>query len=150
MYAYRTSFCGQHRGYIELRKTSRIWVTFSPTATHLEPMKTITPSVGTIKEPEPRFCSPRYSELLCYEAYHLIFIFSNNHFIFVYILVINCQGFLEKNIQELQLYKAHSDNYICSLVPGSPNFQAQYTPGLFYLDELISLTKSNTCIIAFL
>lgn len=142
MYANRTSFCGQHRGYIELRKTSRIWVTFSPTATHLEPMKTITPSVGTIKEPEPRFCSPRYCELLlCYEVYHLIFIFSNNHFIFVYILVINCQGFLEKNIQELQLYKAHSDNYICSLVPGSPNFQAQYTPGLFVLSWWINFSN---------
>ncbi|KAF5938484.1 hypothetical protein HYC85_022743 [Camellia sinensis] len=39
------------------------------------------------------------------------------------------KGFLEKNIQEFELYKAHSDNYICSLIPGSPNFQAQYTPG---------------------
>ncbi|KAG6397720.1 hypothetical protein SASPL_143890 [Salvia splendens] len=39
------------------------------------------------------------------------------------------QGFLEKNIEDLEVYKSHSDNYICSLVPGSPNFQAQYTPG---------------------
>ncbi|GFS44507.1 glycosyl hydrolase 9B13 [Actinidia rufa] len=43
--------------------------------------------------------------------------------------VLLSKGFLEKNIQEFQLYKAHSDNYICSLIPGSPNFQAQYTPG---------------------
>ncbi|KZV43052.1 hypothetical protein F511_41378 [Dorcoceras hygrometricum] len=42
-------------------------------------------------------------------------------------------GFLELNIQEFQQYKVHSDIYICSLIPGSPNFQAQYTPGgLFY------------------
>ncbi|KAL1569940.1 Esterase/lipase/thioesterase [Salvia divinorum] len=39
------------------------------------------------------------------------------------------QGFLEKNIEDLEVYKSHSDNYICSMVPGSPNFQAQYTPG---------------------
>ncbi|GFS40848.1 glycosyl hydrolase 9B13 [Actinidia rufa] len=42
--------------------------------------------------------------------------------------VVLSKGFLEKNIQEFQLYKAHSDNYICSLIPGSPNFQVQYTP----------------------
>ncbi|XP_031129866.1 endoglucanase 1-like [Ipomoea triloba] len=39
------------------------------------------------------------------------------------------KGFLDKNIQEFQLYKSHSDNYICSLIPGSPSLQAQYTPG---------------------
>ncbi|XP_052210126.1 endoglucanase CX-like [Diospyros lotus] len=39
------------------------------------------------------------------------------------------QGFLQKNIQEFQLYKSHSDNYICSLIPGSSSVQAQYTPG---------------------
>ncbi|KAG6517889.1 endoglucanase 1-like [Zingiber officinale] len=39
------------------------------------------------------------------------------------------KGFLQNKIGELQLYKAHSDNYICSLVPGSSSFQAQYTPG---------------------
>ncbi|WJX32810.1 Esterase/lipase/thioesterase [Trifolium repens] len=37
--------------------------------------------------------------------------------------------FLEKNSEEFQLYKAHADNYICSLIPGSPGFQAQYTSG---------------------
>ncbi|XP_073306220.1 endoglucanase 1-like [Primulina huaijiensis] len=47
--------------------------------------------------------------------------------------VLLSKAFLELNVQEFQLYKVHSDNYICSLIPGSPNFQAQYTPGgLFY------------------
>ncbi|KAJ6961067.1 hypothetical protein NC652_000936 [Populus alba x Populus x berolinensis] len=41
--------------------------------------------------------------------------------------------FLEKTTEEFQLYKSHSDNYICSLIPGTSSFQAQYTPGgLFY------------------
>ncbi|XP_027101547.1 endoglucanase 1-like [Coffea arabica] len=43
--------------------------------------------------------------------------------------VLLAKGFLEKSTQEFQLYKAHSDSYICSLIPGMPNFQAQYTPG---------------------
>ncbi|KAL6986499.1 Esterase/lipase/thioesterase [Sarracenia purpurea var. burkii] len=43
--------------------------------------------------------------------------------------VLLSKDFLQNNIQEFQLYKVHSDNYICSLIPGSPNFQAQYTPG---------------------
>ncbi|KAL7123577.1 hypothetical protein ACP275_01G113700 [Erythranthe tilingii] len=43
--------------------------------------------------------------------------------------ILLAKGFLEDNIEDFQLYKAHSDNYICSLAPGSPNFQAQYTPG---------------------
>ncbi|XP_054824066.1 endoglucanase 1-like [Prosopis cineraria] len=43
--------------------------------------------------------------------------------------VLLSKEFLEKNNQELELYKAHADNYICSLVAGSPGFQAQYTPG---------------------
>ncbi|KAJ8764797.1 hypothetical protein K2173_010262 [Erythroxylum novogranatense] len=43
------------------------------------------------------------------------------------------KGFLEKNAAEFELYKTHSDNYICSLIPGTSSFQAQYTPGgLFY------------------
>ncbi|XP_061368425.1 endoglucanase 1-like [Gastrolobium bilobum] len=37
--------------------------------------------------------------------------------------------FLEKDSEEFQLYKAHADNYICSLMSGTPGFQAQYTPG---------------------
>ncbi|KAH6778742.1 glycosyl hydrolase 9B13 [Perilla frutescens var. hirtella] len=63
------------------------------------------------------------------------------------------KGFLEKNIQELQLYKSHSDNYICSLVPGSPNFQAQYTPGgLFYKgseSNLQYVTTSSFLLVAY-
>jgi hypothetical protein len=35
-----------------------------------------------------------------------------------------------RNLPGLQLYKAHSDSYICSLVPGASGFQnGQYTPG---------------------
>ncbi|KAL6004288.1 Esterase/lipase/thioesterase [Asimina triloba] len=43
--------------------------------------------------------------------------------------VLLSKGFLQNRIEELQSYKAHSDNFICSLIPGSPSFQAQYTPG---------------------
>ncbi|OAY56265.1 hypothetical protein MANES_02G002000v8 [Manihot esculenta] len=39
------------------------------------------------------------------------------------------KGFLDKRVEEFQLFKAHSDNYICSLIPGTSRFQAQYTPG---------------------
>ncbi|KAL0313170.1 UNVERIFIED_CONTAM: Endoglucanase 1 [Sesamum radiatum] len=67
--------------------------------------------------------------------------------------VLLSQGFLEKNIQEFQLYKAHSDNYICSLIPGSPSFQAQYTPGgLFYKgseSNLQYVTTSSFLLLAY-
>lgn len=43
--------------------------------------------------------------------------------------VLLSKGFLEKITSEFQLYKSHSDNYICSLLPGTSSFQAQYTPG---------------------
>ncbi|PAN33335.1 hypothetical protein PAHAL_6G013000 [Panicum hallii] len=44
--------------------------------------------------------------------------------------VLLAKGFLRRRLQGLQLYKAHSDSYICSLVPGTSSFQAsQYTPG---------------------
>ncbi|KAM4123038.1 hypothetical protein ACJW30_01G130400 [Castanea mollissima] len=43
--------------------------------------------------------------------------------------VLLSKGFLERTTQEFQVYKAHSDNYICSLIPGTSSFQAQYTPG---------------------
>lgn len=43
--------------------------------------------------------------------------------------VLLSKSFLDSSIKEFQIYKAHSDNYICSLLPGTPNFQAQYTPG---------------------
>ncbi|KAK1286501.1 Endoglucanase 1 [Acorus calamus] len=43
--------------------------------------------------------------------------------------VLLSKGFLMNKIDSLQLYKLHTDNYICSLVPGTPSSQAQYTPG---------------------
>ncbi|MQL82525.1 hypothetical protein Taro_014995 [Colocasia esculenta] len=43
--------------------------------------------------------------------------------------VLLSKGFLQNRVEQLQLYKNHADNYICSLLPGSPGFQAQYTPG---------------------
>ncbi|KAG2576323.1 endoglucanase 19-like [Panicum virgatum] len=44
--------------------------------------------------------------------------------------VLLAKGFLRRRLQGLQLYKAHSDSYICSLVPGTSGFQAsQFTPG---------------------
>nr|CAB3448663.1 unnamed protein product [Digitaria exilis] len=32
-------------------------------------------------------------------------------------------------VAALQLYKAHADTYVCSLIPGATGFQSQYTPG---------------------
>ncbi|XP_059443129.1 endoglucanase 1-like [Corylus avellana] len=43
--------------------------------------------------------------------------------------VLLSKSFLEKKSEGFQIYKEHSDNYICSLIPGTPSFQAQYTPG---------------------
>ncbi|KAK1382258.1 Endoglucanase [Heracleum sosnowskyi] len=43
--------------------------------------------------------------------------------------ILLAKSFLEARVQGLQDYKTRSDNYICSLIPGSPNFQSQYTPG---------------------
>ncbi|XP_051200696.1 endoglucanase 19 [Lolium perenne] len=44
--------------------------------------------------------------------------------------VLLSRGFLRRKLQGLELYKSHSDSYICSLVPGTSGFQAgQYTPG---------------------
>lgn len=39
------------------------------------------------------------------------------------------QAFLVQKVQSLHDYKGHADNFICSLVPGTPFSQAQYTPG---------------------
>ncbi|GMH30875.1 hypothetical protein Nepgr_032718 [Nepenthes gracilis] len=39
------------------------------------------------------------------------------------------KAFLVQRMQSLQDYKIHADNFICSLVPGAPFSQAQYTPG---------------------
>nr|XP_043608590.1 endoglucanase CX-like [Erigeron canadensis] len=43
--------------------------------------------------------------------------------------VLLAKAFLENKVNQFVLYKQHSDNYICSLIPGSPNSQGQYTPG---------------------
>ncbi|WVZ65804.1 hypothetical protein U9M48_015109 [Paspalum notatum var. saurae] len=46
--------------------------------------------------------------------------------------VLLAKGFLLRGngrADALQLYKAHADSYVCSLVPGAGGFQSQYTPG---------------------
>ncbi|KAH0634026.1 hypothetical protein KY284_036812 [Solanum tuberosum] len=47
------------------------------------------------------------------------------------------KSFLVQKLQTLHDYKSHADNYICSLIPGTPASQAQYTPGglLFKMDD---------------
>ncbi|XP_027098979.2 endoglucanase 17-like [Coffea arabica] len=39
------------------------------------------------------------------------------------------KAFLVQKVQPLHDYKGHADNYICSLIPGTPFSQTQYTPG---------------------
>lgn len=39
------------------------------------------------------------------------------------------KAFLVQNVKSLHDYKGHADNFICSLIPGTPFSQAQYTPG---------------------
>lgn len=118
------SFSGGHHGFTEPQITPHIWLTSSQTAKPWAPTTMTTPSVGTINEPERRSFFPRFisffnSLLLLWKIYapqlHLLRTF--------------LQDFLEKNTEEFQLYKRHSDNYICSLTPGTSSFQAQYTPG---------------------
>ncbi|PIA34837.1 hypothetical protein AQUCO_03700250v1 [Aquilegia coerulea] len=46
------------------------------------------------------------------------------------------QNFLDTNAEQFQLYKIHSDNFICSLIPGSSGLQAQYTAGQVYFQSL--------------
>ncbi|KAL5997296.1 Esterase/lipase/thioesterase [Asimina triloba] len=43
--------------------------------------------------------------------------------------VLLSKGFLQDKTEALELYKTHSDNFLCSLIPGTPTFQAQYTSG---------------------
>ncbi|XP_028078856.1 endoglucanase 17 [Camellia sinensis] len=47
------------------------------------------------------------------------------------------KAFLVQKLQSLHDYKGHADNYICSLIPGTPSSQAQYTPGglLFKMND---------------
>ncbi|XP_008795766.2 endoglucanase 3-like [Phoenix dactylifera] len=39
------------------------------------------------------------------------------------------KAFLVQNVKSLHDYKGHADNFICSLIPGTPFSQAQYTRG---------------------
>ncbi|KAL3827804.1 hypothetical protein ACJIZ3_016606 [Penstemon smallii] len=47
------------------------------------------------------------------------------------------KAFLVQNVQPLHDYKSHADNFICSLIPGTPSSTAQYTPGglLFKMND---------------
>lgn len=47
------------------------------------------------------------------------------------------KAFLVQKMQALHDYKGHADTFICSLIPGVPSSQAQYTPGglLFKMDD---------------
>ncbi|KAL8200960.1 hypothetical protein R6Q57_012299 [Mikania cordata] len=59
--------------------------------------------------------------------------------------VLLAKGFIENKTDQFQLYKQHSDNYICSLIPGAPNSQARYTPGgLFYKQAETNLQYVTT------
>ncbi|XP_051137372.1 endoglucanase 1-like [Andrographis paniculata] len=50
--------------------------------------------------------------------------------------VLLSQAFLEESIEEFEAYKAHSDRYICSLIPDSPSFQPQsFTRGGLYYKQ---------------
>ncbi|KAL8207926.1 hypothetical protein R6Q57_007338 [Mikania cordata] len=47
------------------------------------------------------------------------------------------KAFLVQKLQSLHDYKGHADNFICSLIPGAPFSQSEYTPGglLFKMDD---------------
>ncbi|XP_076900450.1 endoglucanase 17-like [Bidens hawaiensis] len=47
------------------------------------------------------------------------------------------KAFLVQKLQSLHDYKGHADNFICSLIPGAPFSQSDYTPGglLFKMDD---------------
>nr|GEU75212.1 endoglucanase 17 [Tanacetum cinerariifolium] len=51
--------------------------------------------------------------------------------------VLLSKAFLVQKLQSLHDYKDHADNFICSLVPGAPFSQSEYTPGglLFKMDD---------------
>ncbi|CAM8973366.1 unnamed protein product [Rhodiola kirilowii] len=51
--------------------------------------------------------------------------------------VLLAKSFLVQKVQSLHDYKSHADNYICSLIPGAPFSNSQYTPGglLFKLSD---------------
>lgn len=65
----------------------------------------------------------------------------------MFVVLFNLQAFLVQNVQPLHDYKSHADNYICSLIPGTPYTTAQYTPGpldKFFLTVLVVYLKSIT------
>ncbi|KAJ4775876.1 Endoglucanase [Rhynchospora pubera] len=43
--------------------------------------------------------------------------------------VLLSKAFLVQNVGPLHEYKGHADNFMCSLIPGTPSSQTQYTPG---------------------
>ncbi|EPS68604.1 endo-1,4-beta-glucanase, partial [Genlisea aurea] len=47
------------------------------------------------------------------------------------------KAFLVQNLHTLHEYKTHADNFVCSLLPGTPFSNAQYTPGglLFTMND---------------
>ncbi|KAJ0910429.1 putative cellulase [Helianthus annuus] len=51
--------------------------------------------------------------------------------------VLLSKAFLVQKLQSLHDYKGHADNFICSLIPGAPFSQSEYTPGglLFKMDD---------------
>ncbi|KAF9587009.1 hypothetical protein IFM89_039767 [Coptis chinensis] len=97
-------FSAVHHGFITLHKTVHTWHTSSPMATLLVQTMMIFLSVGTISKLGPKSFFQKFyiSSLL--------------------------QNFLDTKVEEFQVYKVHSDNYICSLIRSS-GFQAQYTTG---------------------
>jgi len=68
----------------------------------------------------------------------------NDSWILILVVVTSfLQGFLQDRIEGLQLYKVHADSYICSLVPGTSSFQAQYTPGQVSSHKYVTFCSSN-------
>ncbi|MFS7976181.1 putative cellulase [Helianthus anomalus] len=59
----------------------------------------------------------------------MMYLFSHLFGTFAYIILDFEQAFLVQKVQSLHDYKGHADSFICSLVPGAPSSQAQYTPG---------------------
>ncbi|CAK9148825.1 unnamed protein product [Ilex paraguariensis] len=62
--------------------------------------------------------------------------------------IILSKAFLVQKVQSLHSYKGHADNYICSLIPGNPFSQAQYTPGPLSLNSpSLQIYSANICYI---
>lgn len=122
------SFSGVHHGFIEPHRTTHTWLTSSQMVTQWVLMMMTSPLVGMTSELGQRFFFPRSCSIT-----ELLFFTCTNYKdqIKIYLYWAIQQEFLEKTTEEFQLYKAHSDNYICSLMPGTSSFQAQYTPGMF-------------------